>query len=81
MKVKLQYGKLKGGIMLSNATIENYIESIPPIPKIVKRCSDALDSGDMVLAADIANEDRALIHYLQNIVNKPKIGLFTMFCR
>ena len=74
MKVKLQYGKFKGGIMLSGTTINNYIESIPPVPKIVKRCSEALNNGDMVLAADIANEDRALIHYLQNIVNKPIFG-------
>jgi len=60
--------------MLSSTTINNYIESIPPIPKIVKRCAEALESGDMVHAADIANEDRALIHYLQNIVNKPIFG-------
>jgi HD-like signal output (HDOD) protein len=60
--------------MLSNTTVDNYIESIPPIPKIVKRCAQALDKGDMVLAADIANEDRALTHYLQNIVNKPIFG-------
>lgn len=60
--------------MLSRSTINNYIESIPPIPKIVRRCSQALDDGDMVHAADIANEDKALIHYLQNIVNKPIFG-------
>ncbi len=60
--------------MLSVTTINNYIESIPPIPKIVRKCSEALESGDMVRAADIANEDRALIHYLQNIVNKPIFG-------
>ncbi len=60
--------------MLSNTTISNYIESIPPIPKIVKRCAEALERGDMVHAADIASEDRALMHYLQNIVNKPIFG-------
>lgn len=60
--------------MLSQTTIENYIESIPPVPKIVKRCSEALIAGDMILAADIANEDRALTHYLQSIVNKPIFG-------
>ncbi|HIP29483.1 MAG TPA: histidine kinase, partial [Sulfurospirillum arcachonense] len=52
--------------MLSVTTINNYIESIPPIPKIARQCSEALEDGDMVRAADIANEDRALIHYLQN---------------
>ncbi len=60
--------------MLSSSTIDNYIESIPPIPEIVRRCSEALENGDMVRAADIANEDRALIHYLQSIVNKPIFG-------
>ena len=60
--------------MLSETTITNYIETIPPIPKIVKECSKALENGDLVHAADIANEDRALIHYLQNIVNKPIFG-------
>ncbi len=75
MKLKLQYEKLlKRDILLSSKTIENYIESIPPIPAIVKECSDALAAGDMVNAADIASRDRALTHYLQNIVNKPIFG-------
>jgi len=73
MKVKIQYYK-KEGMMLSETTIDNYIESIPPIPEVVRVCAKALESGDMVHAADIANEDRALIHYLQNIVNKPIFG-------
>jgi len=60
--------------MLSEVTINNYIETIPPIPKIVKRCVKILDDGDLVYAADIASEDRALIHYLQSIVNKPIFG-------
>jgi len=60
--------------MLSSITINNYIESVPPVPKIVKRCAEALESGDMVHAADIANEDRALSLYLKNIVNKPIFG-------
>ena len=60
--------------MLSETTINNYIETIPPIPKVVKKCVEALDSGDLVRAADIAHEDRALLHYLQNIVNKPIFG-------
>jgi HD-like signal output (HDOD) protein len=60
--------------MLSSATIDSYIDTIPPIPAIVKRCVDTLNSGNLVLAADIANEDRALKHYLQSIVNKPIFG-------
>jgi len=57
--------------MLSETTIDNYIETIPPIPKIVKKCVDVLNNGNLVKAADIASEDRALMHYLQSIVNKP----------
>lgn len=57
--------------MLSETTINRYIETIPPIPKIVKMCIERLNNGDLVHAADIANEDKALMHYLQNIVNKP----------
>lgn len=60
--------------MLSNTTIENYIETIPAIPKIVKECIIILNQGELVSAADKANEDKALIHYLQNIVNKPIFG-------
>jgi len=60
--------------MLLESTIDKYIETIPPIPKIVKMCIASLEKDDLVHAADIANEDRALIHYLQNIVNKPIFG-------
>jgi len=77
MKVKIQsYRDLifLGEIMLSETTIDNYIETIPPVPKVVKLCIDSLNDGDLVHAADIASEDRAFIHYLQNIVNKPIFG-------
>ena len=60
--------------MLSKTTINNYIDSVPPIPEVVKRCVEALDSNDLHLAANIANEDRALINYLKIIVNKPIFG-------
>lgn len=60
--------------MLSDTTIHNYIETIPPIPKIVKECVSLLENADLVGAADKAHEDRALINYLQNIVNKPIFG-------
>lgn len=60
--------------MLLESTIDSYIETIPPIPKIVKLCIESLKKNDLVHAADIANQDRALIHYLQSIVNKPIFG-------
>lgn len=60
--------------MLSETTIDNYIETIPPVPKIVKSCIESLNSGNLIHAADVASEDRAFLHYLQNIVNKPIFG-------
>lgn len=60
--------------MLSQTTINNYIEQIPSIPDIVKNCIEILNSGDLIHAADEASKDRALMHYLQNIVNKPIFG-------
>jgi HD-like signal output (HDOD) protein len=60
--------------VLSTTTIDEYIESIPPVPKIVKDCITSLNEGDLVKAADIASEDRALVLYLQVIVNKPIFG-------
>lgn len=60
--------------MLSQSTIDEYIKSVPAIPKIVKACITTLDKGDLVRAADIAQDDRALMYYLQNIVNKPIFG-------
>lgn len=57
--------------MISKSAIDDYIETIPPIPKIVKECVDLLQRGDLILAADVASQDPALSHYLKNIVNKP----------
>lgn len=60
--------------MLSETTINEYIKSIPPIPEVVKNCISAINAEDLVKAADIAIEDRALMKYLENIVNKPIFG-------
>lgn len=60
--------------MLSNSTIDKYIDDVPPVPKIVKDCIKAINEGELAKAADIASEDRALVHYLQIIVNKPIFG-------
>ncbi|MBE0490693.1 MAG: HDOD domain-containing protein [Sulfurospirillum sp.] len=60
--------------MLSKSTINNYIDSVPPVPKILKDCIQAINEADMIKAANIADEDKALVHYLQQIVNKPIFG-------
>lgn len=60
--------------MLSESTINEYIQSIPPLPAVVKNCMSALAKEDLVKAADFASEDKALMSYLRNIVNKPIFG-------
>lgn len=60
--------------MLSSDELNEYISKIPPIPSIVKSCKDALVEGDLVKAADFAAQDKALLAYFQNIVNKPIFG-------
>ncbi|WP_458699653.1 hypothetical protein ACKGJI_07410 [Sulfurospirillum sp. 1307] len=60
--------------MLSESSINNYIDNIPPIPKVVKDCRDLLNAGDLIGAAKKASQDRALMNYLYNIVNKPIFG-------
>jgi HD-like signal output (HDOD) protein len=60
--------------MISTADLERYISTIPPLPKVVKSCSDALENGDLVGAADEASKDSALMLYLRQLVNKPIFG-------
>lgn len=66
------YAKEK--IMLSKEDLDRYLDSIPPIPEVLKACKGALEEGDMVKAADLAAKDRALLAHFQNIVNKPIFG-------
>jgi len=60
--------------LLSDSTIENYISTIPPIPKVIKSCLAYLDESDMIKAANVAKEDKAFMLYLSSIVNKPIFG-------
>ena len=60
--------------LLTNSTIENYISTIPPVPKVIKSCLSYLDAADMIQAANAAKEDKAFILYLCDIVNKPIFG-------
>lgn len=63
--------------MISHSQIDQYLASVPAIPKIVRACSVALEQGDLVRAADIAANDNALMLYLQDLVNKPIFGFRT----
>ena len=60
--------------MLSKSDIDNYLDSIPPIPKTLKDTLFQLNRGDMKKAAEIATTDRAFVLYLSAIVNKPIFG-------
>lgn len=60
--------------MLSKEDLDRYLDSIPPIPEVLKACKNALEEGDMVKAADLAAKDRALLNHFKNIVNKPIFG-------
>jgi HD-like signal output (HDOD) protein len=63
--------------MISQAELDDYISSVPPLPKVVKACSDALEEGDLIKAADEAAKDGALMFYLKELVNKPIFGFRT----
>ncbi len=60
--------------MLTDSIIQEYISTIPPIPKVIKSCLAYLDASDMIQAANVAKEDKAFVLYLSSIVNKPIFG-------
>jgi HD-like signal output (HDOD) protein len=60
--------------VITQQAIENYIEKIPPSPKILKQTLVYLNAGELVKAAKIAEGDIALKAYLKSIVNKPIYG-------
>lgn len=60
--------------MITQKAIEEYIEKIPPSPKILKQTLVYLNAGELIKAAKIAEADIALKAYLKSIVNKPIYG-------
>lgn len=60
--------------MITNNTINDFIDKIPPAPKVLQVTISLLNSGELVKAAQIAETDLALKAYLKNIVNKPIYG-------
>jgi len=61
--------------MITSNDISNFIDKIPPAPKILQETILYLNNGDLTKAAKIASEDPALSSYLKNLVNKPLYGL------
>jgi len=74
LKIKLTNSIKRISFLLTNSTIENYISTIPPVPKVIKSCLSYLDASDMIQAANAAKEDKAFMLYLCDIVNKPIFG-------
>ncbi|WP_294961882.1 HDOD domain-containing protein [Sulfurimonas sp.] len=60
--------------MITKTLINEYINKIPPTPKVLKETIALLDAGELTKAAKIAQEDLALARYLKELVNKPIYG-------
>jgi len=60
--------------VITKENIEQYIDKIPPAPKVVQETVKLLQQGELVRAANVAKEDLALSSYLRNLVNKPIYG-------
>jgi hypothetical protein len=60
--------------VITQEEILNYIEKIPPAPKIIKETLRLLQLGELPKAAKVAKEDLALSAYLRSLVNKPIYG-------
>ncbi len=60
--------------MITKEIIDNFIEKVPPSPKVLKVTLMLLEQGELIKAAQIAKEDLALSAYLKNLVNKPIYG-------
>ena len=60
--------------MITKEQIDSYIAKIPPAPKTLRETLLHLNSGDLVKAANVAKEDKALNTYLKVLVNKPIYG-------
>lgn len=60
--------------LITKDQIENFIEKIPPSPKILQQTMLLINAGELSQAAKVASEDKAMNAYLKNIVNKPIFG-------
>jgi len=60
--------------LITKEQINSFIDKVPPAPKALKETIMHLDNGDLVKAAAVAKEDKALSTYLKVLVNKPIYG-------
>ena len=64
----------KDAILITKEKIEEFIEKIPPSPKVLRVTISLLNQGELSKAAQVAQQDPALSAYLRDIVNKPIFG-------
>lgn len=57
--------------MITSDEVSKYIQTIPPAPAVVREALNHARAGDLTKAAKCAEEDNALKHYLQSLVNRP----------
>ena len=60
--------------MITSADVQNYLQTIPAAPTVVRQALIHVQEGDLVKAAKCANDDPALRHYLKLLVNRPLYG-------
>lgn len=60
--------------MITQKTIDNYIDKIPPAPDALRETLMHLNIGDLTKAAKSASQDKALNNYLKVLVNKSIYG-------
>lgn len=72
-RLKNVYRQGKNSV-ITKQDIEHYIAKIPPTPEAVRETLRLLQAGEIPKAAKAASEDRALLSYLKELVNRPVYG-------
>ena len=60
--------------MVTPQQIAEYIKKVPPLPETLRGTLEALEEGELALAARRAAADPAMVHYLQHVVNSAAYG-------
>ncbi len=60
--------------MLNKKDIDNYIKRLPPTPKILTKVIHLVNHGELTKAAKLAEEDKALKAYMQDLIDRPIYG-------
>jgi HD-like signal output (HDOD) protein len=60
--------------MITQKVIDEFIDKIPPAPKVLMLTLSFINDGELTKAAQIAEQDLALKTYLKHLVNRPIYG-------